>query len=107
MPKYDDIHLDLDEINDTELVALCKWVGIDNASRAWPREILMRSLLHMVRPDVPQVLEKRRVPLSKWLQRYWGVIQMQVQKRVCPECTLCTELQVMTCYEKNSKYLRG
>lgn len=107
MPKYEDIHLDLDAINDTELVALCKWVGIKNASRAWPREALIQSLLSMKPPTAMQVLEKQRLTLSKWLLRYWGVIQMQVQKKVCPECTLCTEIQVMTCYEKNSKYLRG
>lgn len=103
MARFADIDLNLEEVNDTELVALCHWAGMRNASRAWPREVLIGSLRTFDPPDVPMTLHENRKSLSKWLQRYWKKIQMQVQKKVCPNCHLCSEVQVLACYSKNSK----
>jgi hypothetical protein len=41
--------------------------------------------------------------LSKWLQRWWDKLRMQVPKKVCPNCTMCGDLQVMDCYSRNEQ----
>jgi hypothetical protein len=106
MARFSNVDLDLDEVNNTELVALCEWAGFQ-ASRAWPREVLLNALLKFEPPGVPEPLEKFRSSLSKWLTKYWKRIQMQAQKKVCPNCFLCGELQVLSCYAKNRKYFKG
>ena len=102
MARFADVDLDLNEVNDSELVALCRWAGFD-ASRAWPREVLLDALLSFDPPDVPGPLDEYRAQLSKWLNRYWRKLQMQTKKKVCPNCHMCSEIQVLDCYGKNKR----
>ena len=106
MVKQPNVTIDLREINHTELVALCHWVGI-KASRGWPRVYLIWALENFEPIVYKDPIDKLRESLSAWLQRYWDRIQMQAQKKVCPYCENCTDLQVLTCYMKNRKGIEG
>lgn len=107
MAKYGDVNLDLNEVNNSELVALCRWVGVPAATRAWPREVLLDTLQSFNPPGVKQSFSGPRESMSKWLRRYWSRIQMQVQKKVCPDCHLCGEVQFLACYVRNRKHFQG
>lgn len=97
---------DLSELNDSELVLLCQWVGM-GASRGWPREVLISTLENFepVEIDLPYAYEQEI--LSQFLEKYWKRIRMQVSKKVCPNCSECREMQVLECYGKNRKHLGG
>lgn len=101
MVRVPDIHIDLDELNHSELVALARWSGLP-ASRAFPRDMLVESLesFRPVEADMP--FDKMREDLSTWMKRWWSIFQMQVSKKVCPTCSLCKDLQVLDCYSKNA-----
>ena len=101
-----DIDIDLDELNDTELVALCNWVGI-RASRAWPRGLLIESLETFEPIDIDQPLDVERGRMGNYLRMYWDRYRLQVDKKVCPNCFECSELQILSCYNKNKKRIEG
>jgi len=44
--------------------------------------------------------------MHDWLKRWWDNIQMQMPKKVCPNCHLCKDLQVLDCYSKNEKQIK-
>ena len=107
MPRQPEIpKVELHEFNDSELTALCIWVGI-KASRAWPRWLLTQSLEQFVDYGVIDPLVARRAKVSAWLQRYWDRIRMQMRKKVCPACTNCRDLQALECYDLNRKNIEG
>lgn len=98
--------LDYDEINDSELVALCGHLGMTNVSRAWPRHLIILALETMdPLTDLPNPLDAEREKVSKFYLRWWDRIQMQVPKKVCPNCHLCRDLQALSCYQLNSQNL--
>lgn len=101
MAKIPDIHIDLEDLNDTELVALAKWCGLP-ASRALPRERLIASLDAFTPVDVEIPIDEKRKKLSTWLTRWWDMVRMQVPKKVCPDCNSCRDLQVLDCYTRNA-----
>jgi hypothetical protein len=103
MVKQPQIHIDLDELNHSELVALCQWVDID-ASRAWPRHLLIEALEQFQSIDLIDPIDSYRDKMSSWLKRYWDRVQMQASKKVCPNCHLCRDAQVVECYNKNRKW---
>lgn len=100
MAKVPDVHIDLSELNHSELALLAKWNGLP-ASRAIPRGVLVQSLKAIVPVDVPIPLDDKRKQMSEWLLRWWDVVRMQVPKKVCPNCEKCSDLQVLDCYTKN------
>jgi hypothetical protein len=104
--KRQEEYPDLDDLNDSELVLLCNWMGI-GASRAWPREELLFSLENFEALDIDGPVDEDRGILSDFLKRIWRRIQMQMSKKVCPNCHECRELQVLECYRKNRKHLGG
>lgn len=107
MPKLPDIpKVELHEFNQSELVALCHWMGIQ-ANRAWPRWLLVQSLEEFTDYQVPNPLDIFREKMSLWLQKWWERIRMQMRKKVCPNCTNCRDLQVIACYETNRKNIEG
>ena len=107
MPRQPEIpKVELHELNDSELAALCSWVGI-KASRAWPRWLLVQSLEQFVDYEVPNPLVARRAKVSGWLMRYWDRIRMQMRKKVCPACENCRDLQALECYDLNRKNIEG
>lgn len=107
MPRLPEIpKVELHEFNDSELVALCLWIGI-KASRAWPRWLLVQSLEEFVDYDVPNHLVGYQTKMNAWLMRYWDRIRMQMRKKVCPGCSNCRDLQVLECYDLNRKNIEG
>ncbi len=100
MARIPEVHIDLSDLNHSELVLLAKWCGLP-ASRAIPREVLMQSLETFDPVDVPIPLDKQRKQMSDWLKRWWDVVRMQVPKKVCPDCMKCSDLQVLDCYSRN------
>lgn len=107
MPRLPEIpKVELHELNDSELTALCHWVGI-KASRAWPRWLLVQSLEQFEDYGVEDPLIERRTKVSTWLQKYWDRVRMQVRKKVCPSCEHCRDLQALECYDVNRKNIEG
>ena len=99
-----DIHIELDELNHSELVALARWCGL-NANRGISREVLYRHLKSF-KPFGPEdPFDGAREALNSWLTRHWDRFRLQVAKKVCPACSQCRDLQVLDCYTKNSKHL--
>ena len=99
-----EIEIDLSELNHSELVLLANWNGL-NASRALPREELEEMLATLTPNRRPGPFDKVRQELSDWLVKYWARIQMQVPKKVCPNCHECREFQVLDCFAANRENL--
>ena len=106
MAKLPEIHIDLDEMNQAELVALCQWAGID-ASRAFSRDQLITCLEKFWPLDVENPIRDYQNRMSEWLLRYWERVRMQAAKKVCPRCHLCRDLQVLECFNRSKKYIEG
>lgn len=98
------LSVNLDDLNHSELVALVQWIGIP-ASRAVPREVLVEALESIKPFSFYDPIEEKRVHLSEFLKRYWTHIRMQAVKKVCPNCHLCRDAQVLECHSLNKKNL--
>lgn len=105
MAKAPIIEFDLNSLNHSELVLLAKWCGLP-ASRGFPREVLVQSLETFAPTELPVPLDEKRQQMSEWLQRWWDSFQMQVAKKVCPQCHLCRDLQVLDCYTRNERNIK-
>lgn len=105
MARIPDVHIDLSDLNHSELVLLARWCGLP-ASRAVSRELLVESLETFEPIDIPMPLDDKRQEMAEWLNRWWDVVRMQVPKKVCPNCLLCKDLQVMDCYLRNESNIR-
>jgi hypothetical protein len=104
--KQPTMEIDLDKVNHTELVRLCHWMGIP-ANRGIPREVLVQMLENFEDIGAPNPIDVAREIVSQFLRRYWDRIRMQAQMKVCPDCTLCRDMQVLECFNMNKKSLRG
>lgn len=100
MVRIPEVNIDLSELNHSELVLLARWNGLP-ASRAIPRGVLESELKTFVPAEVPIPLDDKRKQMSEWLKRWWDVVRMQVAKKVCPKCSMCSDLQVLDCYTRN------
>jgi hypothetical protein len=105
MVKTPDIHVDLVELNHSELVLLAKWCGLP-ASRGMPREMLIEELENFTPTEVPVPFDEKREALSAWIKNHWSTLRMQMPKKVCPNCHQCKDLQILDCYTKNEKHIK-
>jgi hypothetical protein len=96
-----DITIDLGGMNHSELVRLAQWIGMANATRAFPRDMLMEAIESMQAPEVDNPVDARRRAMKDWLTRYWDRLQMQAPKPECPDCFSCGDLQAVECYHLN------
>jgi hypothetical protein len=101
MPEFD-----LDEMNHSELVKMCHWIGMKNVTRGVPRDVIIQSLTSTDTITVPNPVDKERKDLSDWMKRHWSVIEMQVPKSECPNCFLCEDAQVIECFEENKRHFK-
>jgi hypothetical protein len=99
--------IDLTQLNHTELVALAQWVGIKEANRAWPRELLVYVLENFQTVGIEDPMDKFRNKVKPWLKRYWDRVRMQMTKAVCPNCEHCRDFQVLECYYRNKSRIEG
>ena len=104
MPKQPELVIDLDEFNQSELVALAQWCGI-NASRAWPRDMVVEALETFDHPDASNPLDRYRTKMHNWLNKYWDRVKMQAVKKACPNCHSCRDMQALQCFIINRKYI--
>lgn len=107
MIKQPDISIDLQSVNSSELVALCRWVGIKSASRGWSRDLLIEALESFQDFEVDDPIDPYRKMMREFLLRYWERVQMQAPKKTCPECYNCRDLQVMECFNRNRTAIMG
>ena len=96
-----DVRIDFDEMNHTELVELAHWVGMKNFSRAIPRELIINALQTLDPMNFPNPVDRMRGSLKSWMIRYWDRIAMQVPKSECPNCELCNDFQAVECHTEN------
>lgn len=106
MVKQPVMEIDLGRVNHSELTRLCQWVGIP-ASRGIPRGVLIQMLENFESLDIANPIDEDRKVVSQFLHKYWDRIRMQAQKRVCPNCFLCQDIQVLECFNMNKKSLKG
>ena len=101
-----EVELDLNDLNHSELVAMARWMDM-KASRGIPRDVLIHAIENLVGVDYQDSVRVKGEKLSAWLNRYWEVFQLQVKKKVCPDCHLCRDAQVLECYELNKRKFGG
>lgn len=97
---------EINEMNHTELVKLCHWIGMKNVSRGIPREEILQSLRDLKTITIQNPVDEERDTLSRWLKRHWNIVEMQVPKSECPNCNLCEDAQVIECFEDNKRHLK-
>ena len=107
MPVVPEIRIDLEELNHTELVLLLRWIGVENATRAMPREMLIEALETVSPIEAPNPVDRQRKAMSAWLKLHWDRLQMQAPKAACPHCFECSDMQAMECFHKNKHYFGG
>lgn len=90
--------VDLTLLNQAELAALAKFIGVDNASLAAPRESLIRAIETLEDLPIGNPLDEIREIYSGWLKRYWDRFEMQVPYSKCPDCYQSCDAQVVACY---------
>lgn len=96
--------IDLDDLNHTELVTLMHWLGMENVTRAVPRDMILEALEELQTIDIPNPVDEKRRIVSKWLTRHWDRLAMQVRKSECPDCFLCSDMQVVECFNDNKHH---
>ena len=107
MVRLPDVHINLIDLNHTELVLLARWCGLP-ASRGIPRELIMESLETFTPVDVTIPFDDMRITVSTWLGRHYKKVAMQLAKNVCPNCIgNCGDLQVLDCYTMNETNITG
>lgn len=105
MTKLPDTNYSLDALNHTELVQLANYNGL-NASRAAPREVVIEHLRSFT-PFEERPFDWMRDAMHKWLVRWWSRLRMQVPKKVCPDCYMCRDAQILDCYSSNRANIEG
>jgi len=106
MARYPDNPIDLTALNHSELVVLAKWCGLP-ASRGISREALIESLETYNPTNLPIPFSEKGKQLSEWIQRHWDNLRMQMPKKICPNCRLCSDLQVLDCYSRNERQFKA
>jgi len=104
--KLPAIEVNFEELNHSELVVLANWSQL-GATRANTREEIIQALEAMQPLNTPAAFYDEATRLSEWIRLHWNVFQMQVGKRVCPNCSECGDLQNLECYRFNRKRLEG
>jgi hypothetical protein len=93
-------------MNQSELVTLANYNEL-NASRAIPQGQLIEMLQSLTPSRDPGPFDKERYELSQYMIRHWDKFQMQVYKKVCPDCYKCRDLQVLEHYLANRVNIGG
>jgi hypothetical protein len=102
--KLPAVEVNFDELNHSELVLLANWNQL-GATRANTREEIIQALEIMQPLNTPAAFRDEAERLSAWINLHWNVFQMQVGKRVCPNCDQCSDLQNLECYRLNRSRL--
>lgn len=105
--KLPETRIDPDEVNHSELVQLCQFIGIPGASRAWSRDLLLYCLTNFEDRSGPNPLDDLRQLMHEWLDLRWKNMAMQADKKVCPNCHLCRDVEVLECYVRNKNQIGG
>ena len=95
--------INFEEFNQTELVRFAEHYELRGASHPVPRGVLIDAISGFKDIEEYNPLFERKKLMSAWLKTYWQDA-MDLQKprfRPCPECTKCTDLQIVSCYEAN------
>ena len=104
-PKTEEISVDLSAMNHTELVLLARWMGM-KATRAIPRDVLVSAIAEFKTIDFRNPIDSYRKTLSTWLTRHWKLVQMQMEKEVCPHCDQCCDMRALDCFLINKSNFR-
>lgn len=104
--EINDIQVDVDDlqdINKTELVTLCRMVDIP-AHRGVDRKVLIAALRGKKRRISNQVDIYRQF-ISDFLQKHWKAVSSQVDVKCTGNCFEHTDFQVITCWKINKETL--
>lgn len=111
VPDYD-----IDDLNQTELVALARRNDITGASRAVPRELLIAAIRSFEDLSFQDPMYKTKDRLSTNFRKYWSRFRMQVPGKAtedinnmkpgeCPNCYTSSDAQVAYCFVMNAHWL--
>jgi hypothetical protein len=119
MPKRFDSAPDLQELNTTELFHMASRLGIQGATLAVPRSLLIEAIKNLDHVPMQNPTEIERKRCSDFWVSKWDVVQMQMQKPHCPNCHLqngmplinridgrklesfCSDMEFVDCYLDN------
>ena len=101
-----DVNIAVD-MNHTELVQLAKFGGIPGASKAAPREVLVKALRTNTPINISNPVDRFKARLSEWIKRWWSSkFRSQAIYPECPDCELCGDLRALDCFETNESEIR-
>ena len=103
----EDIHVDLSEMNHTELVMLARWIGLTGITRAIPRTVLIRAISNFEQIEFKNPVDQYRKMMSGWLRLHWKRLQMQAYSKVCPNCDRCSDMRALDCYLINRSQIKS
>jgi hypothetical protein len=94
-----------DELNHSELVSLANFNDVRGASRAVPREDLIRAI--ETHTDLPQttVLHTIREEFAAWVKAHWDTqLRMQIKEPgISDKGVTCSDLQLLNYYMANEE----
>jgi len=96
-----------DDFNHSELIQIALNNDIRGACRATPRSAIIQHLETFEDIETRNPLIEMRDSMSEFLMEAWED-NLDIQKppgRPCPECALCTDLQIVACYTANKDQL--
>jgi hypothetical protein len=91
------------EFNHSELVQIALNCGIRKVGRGTPRKVIIEHLNNFQDIEARDPLLDMREQMSGFLKEVWEN-NLDIQKppgRPCPECMMCTDLQIVACYSSN------
>jgi len=94
--KEEEIAISLEQLNHSELVAICRQRGWGNASRDIPSEVLIQVLKEEEDPDIiGDPIDKYRRAIEKFLKDYPSVVS---QLRCDQNHAACPPARVIECF---------
>lgn len=92
-----------DDFSHSELIQIALNCDVRGACRATPRHVIIEALRSLTDIEGKNPLLDMRDNMSAFLKEEWED-NLDIQKppgRPCPECGLCTDLQIVACYASN------
>jgi hypothetical protein len=85
----------------SELVEIAKFNGIEDASRAVPREILIHAIENWEMVGIENPMDRTRMRLTTFFRRFWKRFQMQVPFRSPDAAMEFSDMEAAKYYVKN------
>ena len=103
----EEVQINLEEMNQSELVMLARWIGLTGITRAIPRTVLITAISNFENIEFKNPVDNYRKMMSGWLRLHWKRLQMQAYSKVCPNCERCSDMRALDCYLINRSQIKS